>query len=192
MTATAPTMPAEKPQSDPLLRVTLSAQLAVLEGATKHCTRCGQAKPCAEFHKHRGTRDGLAQWCKECKKAHALAYRNGNLEKVREKDRLRAEAMSTHAKNAKHKSWRDRNREHVRRYARAEARALYARNPEKYRQIAKAGAEQMTPAYVAKVMRIKVADLTPEILAMKREQIFICRLSRQLKEKACESSKDPG
>jgi hypothetical protein len=50
----------------------------------------------------------------------------------------------------------------------------------------------MTPAYVAKVMRIKVADLTPEILAMKREQIFICRLSRQLKEKACESSKDPG
>ena len=162
------------------------------DGATKHCTRCGQVKRCAEFHKHRGTRDGLTKWCKECNKAHALAYRTANLDKVQEKDRLRAAAMTTHAKNAKHKSWRDRNRERVRLYASAEARALYARNPEKYREISKACAEQMTPAYVAGVMRIKVEELTPGILAPKREQLFICRLSRQLKESVRESSKDPG
>lgn len=111
MTATALTMPAEKPQSDPLLRVTLSAQLAVLDGATKHCTRCGLVKPCADFHKHSGKPDGLTQWCKACNNANAKAYRNANLEKVREKDRVRVAATPVEARRAKHKAWRDKNTE---------------------------------------------------------------------------------
>ena len=41
---------------------------AAPEPQQKQCTRCKQMKDLSEFYKNKSTRDGLARWCKECKK----------------------------------------------------------------------------------------------------------------------------
>jgi len=33
---------------------------------TKTCSKCGQAKPRTAFFAHRGRRDGLQSWCRDC------------------------------------------------------------------------------------------------------------------------------
>lgn len=37
--------------------------------AEKTCTRCGETKPVAEFHRNRTRRDGLQSRCKVCQRA---------------------------------------------------------------------------------------------------------------------------
>lgn len=46
----------------------------------------------------------------------------------------------------------------------------------------------MTPGYAAKSMRIHVAQLTPELLELKRQQLELHRLQRQLLETLKEKS----
>lgn len=93
----------------------------------KVCSKCGNVKRRASY--------GLI--CDPCNRARALAYRQANLEKVREKDRKRAAAIPVEVRRSKHKNWRDANREHVRRQARIVAKRLYEANPEKYRALAR-------------------------------------------------------
>ncbi|MHC4324872.1 MAG: hypothetical protein ACYSUX_11435, partial [Planctomycetota bacterium] len=38
------------------------------EAEQKRCRKCEQTKPLSDFHKDKSTKDGLARWCKECKK----------------------------------------------------------------------------------------------------------------------------
>lgn len=49
----------------------------------KRCTACGMSKPASEFYKHRGRKDGLTEWCKECAKAKVKTYADKNRETVR-------------------------------------------------------------------------------------------------------------
>jgi len=37
----------------------------------KRCSKCKQFKPLSEFYKDRSTKDGLARWCKECKRQYS-------------------------------------------------------------------------------------------------------------------------
>lgn len=60
-------------QSEPEVEVTVEE---------KTCTRCGAAKPAAEFYKQRKSKDGLHAWCKDCFKKQARER----------KERKRAEA----------------------------------------------------------------------------------------------------
>jgi hypothetical protein len=41
---------------------------AVTEAERKQCSKCKQLKPLSDFYKNRSTKDGLARWCKQCKK----------------------------------------------------------------------------------------------------------------------------
>ncbi|MBE3039725.1 MAG: hypothetical protein IMZ62_13060 [Chloroflexi bacterium] len=50
---------------------------------TKHCPRCGEDKHPTEFTKDRQTYDGLACYCKVCRKAQAAARYAANPEKRR-------------------------------------------------------------------------------------------------------------
>lgn len=48
----------------------------------KECTKCSITKPFAEFHKHKGRKDGHSDQCKECrKKSSRLRYTDPNLQK---------------------------------------------------------------------------------------------------------------
>lgn len=41
---------------------------AVVKVEKKQCGKCKQFKPHSEFYKNKSTKDGLARWCKQCKK----------------------------------------------------------------------------------------------------------------------------
>ena len=50
-----------------------SRELPPVSGA-KVCTRCDRQLPVDDFYRNRGTRDGLASWCKSCLRAKSLIY----------------------------------------------------------------------------------------------------------------------
>jgi hypothetical protein len=103
------------------LAVSREAKLAIVvdPNTTKTCRNCHLAKPLLAFHRHRGTVDGRATYCKDC----ALAYDRT----VRKKSKLRA-----------HKEWLKipENRENVRKYLRVYHRkyhlAGYGLTPQMY------------------------------------------------------------
>ena len=42
---------------------------------TKTCSKCKREQPIINFGKHRGTKDGLDLWCKDCTRKHGEQYR---------------------------------------------------------------------------------------------------------------------
>ena len=100
---------------------------------TKKCSKCGEVKGLGQFPKHKGRKDGLDGRCKQCAIAAARAYREANLEVVREKERLRAAALTPEERRAKHHRWTEANREYVRQKGRETMQRLYEKNPEKFR-----------------------------------------------------------
>ena len=223
---------------------------------TKTCSKCGEVKGLGEFGKHAARKDGLDTRCKQCNREAATAYRNANIEQVRQKDRARVAAMTPEKKREKWNRWADANREHVRAYSREMARRLYQRNPEKFkaasrkwyaenteqalerqaewraqnrhrlaeyaREYRAANAEKVAAfvkAYrsrhdVKATARARkqreVADLCdgyvkrvifpdgipphipPELIALKREQLAIRRMARELKNAANQSTTPTG
>lgn len=47
------------------------ADTAVAEVEKKQCGKCKQFKPHSDFYKNKSTKDGLARWCKQCKKEYS-------------------------------------------------------------------------------------------------------------------------
>lgn len=62
---------------------------------SKGCSKCGEVKSLSDFYKHKSTVDGHAKECKACAKARAKAYRDANIELVRERDRGRRRKADT-------------------------------------------------------------------------------------------------
>ena len=58
-------------------------------GGMKSCKECGQAKPLADYYKHKHAADGHLNKCKDCVKARVAAHRKDNLERIRAYDRKR-------------------------------------------------------------------------------------------------------
>jgi hypothetical protein len=87
--------------------------------ALKQCSRCKESKPTDCFGVHRSKPDGLATWCRDCKKAHSKATRA-----VYRKARLETQ-----------RKWQAANREKLIEYDRKYAK----KHPDKYkaRQILK-------------------------------------------------------
>lgn len=54
---------------------------------TKVCSSCNQSKPLSEFHKHRGTRDGLSGTCKVCACARTAAWMKAHPEQQKKNAR---------------------------------------------------------------------------------------------------------
>lgn len=100
---------------------------------TKRCSKCGEVKVLDEFGKRAKSKDGRDTRCKQCNRDAADAYRRANLDAVREKDRIRAAALTVDERRAKHKRWRDANRDYVREKGRETMRRLYKLDPEKFR-----------------------------------------------------------
>jgi hypothetical protein len=56
---------------------------------TKECKKCNRILPLEEFYKHRYTKDGYLNFCKECVKARISKHREQNIERIRAYDRER-------------------------------------------------------------------------------------------------------
>ena len=143
----------------------------------KTCTKCGEVKALDAFHKNSTRKDGICEICKACVQARGKTYRAANSEKIA------ATAAAYRAANidAEVKRWaayRAANREKQSTYKAAYRLA----NIEMYRARNSANKENLTPCYIAHVMRIKTSELTPGLYELKREQLETRRLAKQLKQ----------
>lgn len=76
--------------------------------------KCGQAKPLADYYKHKSMADGHLNKCKECTKRDVLKYRAENIEACRAYDRDRAIRPDRAANTARVVGdYRARNRDRV-------------------------------------------------------------------------------
>jgi len=55
----------------------------------KKCFKCGEVKTLSDFYKHSSTKDGYTGACKSCTRAKSNAWRQANLDAVREYDKVR-------------------------------------------------------------------------------------------------------
>lgn len=129
----------------------------------KACTKCGEVKALDNaFPFNKATRDGRCSWCRAC---HAFARRIRYAENpapLREIGR-RNYAAHKDIRRESHRAWRADNADKTRAY---EVRLR----------------DELAPIYIANLLRISIADLTPELLAAKCEQLELHRLGRAIKQ----------
>ena len=148
---------------------------AMNEQSSKACTKCGAVNLLSEFGTDKRNRDGRRSHCKACRRKDNDAYRRANMDWAAERQLAWANRNRDKCRQF-HNAWKDRNKDNV----------LMAEKVRNAEQVALA-----SPSYCAGILGIATAELTPELHAMKREQLTTHRLARQLKEKANESSTDP-
>lgn len=138
---------------------------------TKKCTKCGEDKALTEFSKHHAK-------CKECRAMYAREWRDKNIEKAiaAERDRYR--------NKGKHRA-KERRKEKFESIKKIE-KEYRIKNHEKIKeQIAinnKKHSECLSNSYISSRLKIKVNDCPPELIELKREQLRIHRLTKQLKQ----------
>ena len=101
--------------------------------------------------------------------AHADYYR----EKSKEWKKLNADRNL-----AAIKKWQEDNKDKVREYNRVSD----ARNPERIQRKRRHHTDTLTDSYVSAAVGLKVKDCPPGLIELKREQLTIKRLSRQIKQ----------
>lgn len=165
----------------------------------KTCTKCHTTKPLTEFHANRKTRDGLQQWCKTCRSAHAKATHNPDKNRAyraENADAIRARKQAYLAAN------REKEYARIERWAKAnpeKAHAIKRRHAEKHgdRDIKRLqqfiaahpdrknmGRKELRDAYVAYVMTrrsklLEPTDIPQGLIEAKREQLRILRELRK-------------
>lgn len=161
----------------------------------KTCTKCGELKERASFHAHSRSADGLQQWCKACRSAHAKATHDTE----KHRDYRAANAAEIRArKQAYLRANREKERARIERWARANPekyRALKRRHSEKHgdRDLLRLqqftasnperknmGRKELRAGYVAWVMTRRSKLLTPQdipqaLIDLKRQQLKLLR-----------------
>jgi hypothetical protein len=84
------------------------------------------------------------------------------------------------------KAWREANPEK----ARACEMAYLEKSREKRNAIKRKNAENITPLHVAKALRMKVSEVPPDLLELKREQIAMYRLVSKLNQAIDETNQE--
>lgn len=96
----------------------------------QECVSCGEKKPVQKFYKTRSKQGGkeyLRHRCKSCDDAAKSKWRLANLPHVLSQQRRRAQSPEYKVvAKRQHKAWRDKNRDHVRKYCKEnELKRLY-------------------------------------------------------------------
>jgi len=157
----------------------------------KRCSKCGEVKALGEFAVDKRNKDGTAGDCKGCR---ASAKRSW-VEASRGHLRAYARTDAVLAKNRRWKSrnrtavaesrreWYERNREHCLAYA----SEYDAAHPERANAVAAKRRRQsadLSDAYVRRVLSnagLPPQQLPASLVNLKREQLLLLRLARELK-----------
>lgn len=127
---------------------------------TKVCTKCEVEKMLAEFSKHKLGKYGVSSICKVCNRISsrsAYVMKNPNAKKYKVEGNAKTKAQ--------------RQKEYINRHP-----LSHENLREKWRRSRK----NLSAHYVKSL--IGIADCPPELVELKREQIRIRRLAKQLKE----------
>ena len=134
-----------------------------------------------QYKKHRETILLAAKtWRKENpEKATAKSRKNylANADHIKEKSR-EWKRLNADRHLASVKKWQQDNKDKVNAYNKASD----ARNPERILRKRRHHTDTLTDSYVSGAVGIKVKDCPPELIELKREQLTIKRLSRQIKQ----------
>ena len=163
---------------------------------TKTCSKCGKVKGLGEFYVAKTGRFGRAARCKECTKTAVNAYRIANDAAVKERKKKAYKAnpdpyihrarisywADPSAAITAATNWKKSNRERALATAAALKKTPKGKAAQKRHRIKSVG--ELRDAYVASALRMRVADATPELIALKREQLAIKRMARELKKAA--------
>jgi hypothetical protein len=128
------------------------------------------------------TPEQLAAW-REKANAKQKAWYDANKEKVNAKRKALRDANKEKV-NAKQKARRDANKEKVKAYQRAWRDA----NKEKVKAYQRARSDSLNNKYVSYVIGMKVHEVPPELINLKREQLELKRLVRKLDQSIHETT----
>ena len=141
----------------------------------KTCTKCGETKELSEFYADKSKKDEKRARCKKCDSPCQRNRRIENLEKFRAREaKMRAENPEKF--RVRQSKWRAENPEKQK----ARDAKWRAENPEKVLSTAAKSRQNLTPSYIANVMHISVNACPPELLELKRHQLEMHRLTKQL------------
>ena len=145
----------------------------------KVCTKCGVLRPVEEFHKHKLCKGGRTTHCKYCVTASTKAWVNANKEKAAAHRKAWREA-NKETLAASHKAWATANKERVS----SNLKAWRAANKEKTAGYSRAAQArymgELHDLYVKRLLKVK--SPTPELIELKREQLKMYRLTKQLQQ----------
>jgi len=127
----------------------------------KTCKKCGESKGLDAF-------SGARSECKACAAKCLAKWRAENPEKER------ASAAKYHAENPEK--------------VRARVAKYRAENPEKVRAIKAKCRASLTDGYIAELLGLPVKKAPPQLIELKREQILLQRLAKEMKQ---EATKEP-
>lgn len=139
---------------------------------TKKCSKCGEVKGLGEFYRSKTGTHGRHAYCKSCgvaysKARHPVAYEANRSREI-------ARAVTWQRENAeRYKSrlseWQNTNR----------ARLLVAKQLDTKRRV-----DELSDGYVAGCIGVRASEAPPALIALKREQLAIKRMARELKKAA--------
>jgi ABC-type nitrate/sulfonate/bicarbonate transport system substrate-binding protein len=150
----------------------------------KACSKCGKVKALDAFHAAKHHSDGRASQCGSCHNAQTAARQKANPEKVRAKQRKWAKANPEKVR-AKQRKWAKANPEKALGMTAAWRKA----NSEKLRAKERRGRQKLISGYVKKLLKVPGTEISPELLALKREQLETHRLAKQVKQHLKEITK---
>jgi hypothetical protein len=177
---------------------------------TKMCHRCRLIKPCLDFARDAGAPDGKFRWCRACCREHRRKYNEVNKHLISERRKQKRKDDPEQARQRDKRNYerakatgrinRQKANETNRRYMakpevrakRAEAERLRrARHKEKYedqwRRRNKKVAADLGDTYILRLIVRKGATCgrymgLDELIQLKREQISLHRLAKELKQ----------
>jgi phage gp36-like protein len=136
----------------------------------KTCSKCGETKVLDAFYRSKTGVSGRHSYCKAC----GIAYAKERWPTVyaKNKDQMLARAAEWQRANPdRYKKrlgeWVAKNREHVR---------------EAKKQSTKKGVDELIDGYVAGCIGLPLSQIPRNVLEMKREQLSLQRLTKQLKQ----------
>lgn len=138
---------------------------------TKKCSKCGEVKGLGEFSINKARKNGFEFWCKACKCNQAALWRTRNPDR--------------HALNVQ--TWQAANPEKVR----ARNKRRDQRNKSAVAARTRKNTALLTDGYVAARIGLTMDKATPELIALKREQLTIKRMVRTLRKAANQSTGEP-
>jgi len=133
---------------------------------TKKCTKCGEEKELNEFPNCKTGKNGKHSACKKCHRQYQRDRYASSPEKVKASVKS-WDAANKERRNSKRSALREANPEKVK----------AARSAQKSRDVI-----NLSSYYVAGLMGLATGDCTPELIELKREQLRIHRLTKQLKQ----------
>lgn len=157
---------------------------------TKKCTKCGEVKAFIEFSPNKAGKFGVSTRCKKCLSNCASNRRIADIDKFLARERNYRSKNSEFC-IARTAMWRDKNRQEANK-----KRALYRlehlaielerrrkwilENREKVNKGSKRQRANITDGYAAAKLGLPLSECPPELIELKREQLLVHRMTKQL------------